>query len=91
MNVLRDPGCPAYAKVERDYYFTIPSHEPYTQMSLPTSFQGKLISVIYTLKVFVKHKAWNDFGEGNFIVLPIKICSATAENQVIEYSPMQVE
>lgn len=24
VNVLRDPGCPAHTKVERDYYFTIP-------------------------------------------------------------------
>jgi len=59
-------------------------------MSLATSFQGKLISVIYTFKIFVKHDAWNDFGEGNFIILPITICSAPAENQAVVYSQIQM-
>ena len=51
-------------------------------MYISPSFQGKLISVTYTLKVYVKHEAWNNFGEGKFIVLPIKLCSAP--NQPIE-------
>ena len=41
--------------------------------SFSTSVTGKLIEVSYTLKCFVKHDAWNEFGEGNVVSLPIKI------------------
>jgi hypothetical protein len=37
------------------------------------SLQGKLITVNYVLKVFVKHEAWNEFGEGKVVSLPIQI------------------
>ena len=38
-----------------------------------TSVQGQLISISYTLRAYVKHDSWNEFGEGNCINLPIKI------------------
>lgn len=37
------------------------------------SVSGKLIHVAYTLKAFVKHDAWNEYGEGKVVSLPIKI------------------
>ena len=41
--------------------------------SFTTSYEGKLISVDYSLRAYVKHDAWNEFGEGNCVKLPIKI------------------
>lgn len=38
-----------------------------------SSVAGKLFNIVYTLKAFVKHDAWNEWGEGNCISLPIKI------------------
>jgi hypothetical protein len=39
------------------------------------SFSGLIMRVEYSLKFFVKHKAWNDFGEGKHITVPIRILS----------------
>lgn len=41
--------------------------------SFSISLSGKLITVNYVLKVFVKHEAWNEFGEGKVVSLPIQI------------------
>ena len=41
--------------------------------SFSTSVAGKMIHIAYTLKVFVKHDAWNELGEGKVVSLPIKI------------------
>ena len=41
--------------------------------SFTTSVKGNLFEVEYTLRAYVKHEAWNDFGEGNCVMLPIKI------------------
>jgi hypothetical protein len=40
---------------------------------MPCSFVGKIVAVEYFLKAYVKHDAWNEFGEGKFVVLPIKL------------------
>lgn len=40
---------------------------------MPCSFVGKIIAVEYFLKAYVRHDAWNEFGEGKFVVLPIQI------------------
>ena len=37
------------------------------------SVSGKLIHIAYTLKCFVKHDAWNEYGEGKVVSLPVKI------------------
>ena len=41
--------------------------------SFSSSFFGQICKVWYTLKVFVKHDAWNDWGEGHAVDFPIKI------------------
>ena len=41
--------------------------------SLPCTYEGKLIKVSYTLKVFVKHEGWNQFGEGSCVMIPVKL------------------
>lgn len=41
--------------------------------SLTPSISGGIFSIKYTLRVFVKHDSWNEFGEGKFFNLPIKI------------------
>ena len=38
-----------------------------------SSFFGQICKVWYTLKVFVKHDAWNEWGEGHAIEFPIRI------------------
>ena len=40
---------------------------------MPCSFVGKIVAIEYFLKAYVKHDAWNEFGEGKFVVLPIKL------------------
>ena len=37
------------------------------------SVSGKLFTIAYELKAFVKHDAWNEFGEGNCVSCPVKI------------------
>ena len=41
--------------------------------SFTSSFSGKIMSISYTLKVYVKHDAWNQFGEGEFVTMKIMI------------------
>lgn len=41
--------------------------------SFSSSFNGKIFSVSYVLKVFIKHDSWNEFGEGKVASLPIMI------------------
>ena len=44
--------------------------------SYPCSYEGNIISIAYTLKVFVKHEGWNSFGEGNCVLIPVRIMQA---------------
>ena len=48
-------------------------------MMLPSSVNGKLISVSYELVFFIKHDAWNEFGQGHKIVHPINIVHDTSQ------------
>ena len=41
--------------------------------SFSTSFGGKIIVVEYTLKVFILHDAWNEWGEGRCAARDITI------------------
>ena len=41
--------------------------------SFSSSFFGQIVKVWYVLRVFVKHDAWNEWGEGNSVDFPIKI------------------
>jgi hypothetical protein len=34
---------------------------------------GRFVKVSYAVKVFVKHEAWNEFGEGNEARFPVYI------------------
>ena len=38
----------------------------------PSSVKGKILGVSYSLKVYVRHKAWNDWG-GYYVNLPITV------------------
>lgn len=44
--------------------------------SFSCSFTGKLVRIEYTLEILVKHDAWNSWGEGKLISLPIIIMQA---------------
>lgn len=39
----------------------------------PCTFNGKILKFSYTLKVSVKHDAWNEFGKGKSVTFPIQI------------------
>ena len=41
--------------------------------SITPSLETKLIKVQYSLKVFIKHDGWAEFGEGNAITMPIRV------------------
>jgi len=41
--------------------------------AISNSFCGKLIKVEYSLKFFVKHDSWDEFGEGSCIEMPVRI------------------
>ncbi len=34
---------------------------------------GQIVNVWYELHIFVKHDAWNEFGAGNFVTVPVLI------------------
>lgn len=85
--IAKFPGCPANKKIKRTLQLRIPISEKSIDLdnvkhvederklleSLTTSVEGKLFKVKYSLLFFVKHDAWNEFGEGNCIKMPVKI------------------
>jgi hypothetical protein len=82
--VDRFPGVQAGQKVKRMCPIEFPSTEDLTYPArihpdqhqfglLPCSYVGKTIAIEYFLKCFIKHDAWNDFGEGKFVILPIQL------------------
>ena len=85
VTVAKYPGCPAKASVERECLFQFPTiaaisqdsserlHNDQKNSLFPSSFQGKIVAVEYFLKCFVKHSAWNDFGEGKFLLLSVQL------------------
>ena len=48
-------------------------HDAVLNNQLSCSVSGKLFTVEYFLLAFVKHDAWNEWGEGNVVRIPIKI------------------
>ena len=62
-------------KIEHD-----PSINAFAKRLAPT-INGKLISVNYNLSLYVKHDAWNEWGKGKGVTLPIKIHSPEALQQ----------
>ena len=57
--------------------------------SFSSSFFGQIVKVWYVLKVFVKHDAWNEWGEGNVVEFPIKIFPRPTEYLVME-APLDI-
>ena len=65
--------CPEYAAVDPQFKKQVtPANYPVLR-SFSASFFGQIVKVWYILKVFVKHDAWNEWGEGHVIEFPIKI------------------
>ena len=61
-----------HPKLEQD-----PKINAFAKRLAPT-FNGKIISVNYNLSLYVKHDAWNEWGRGRGVTLPIKIFSQEA-------------
>mmetsp|Transcript_29139 Transcript_29139/g.36144 ORF Transcript_29139/g.36144 Transcript_29139/m.36144 type:complete len:165 (+) Transcript_29139:652-1146(+) len=45
------------------------------------TFHGKLITVDYELRIFVKHDAWNEWGQGKVVCLPIRLMTPHPSDQ----------
>ena len=56
--------------------------------SFSISVQGKLVTVSYILKVFVKHDSWNEYGEGMVASMPIQILQPPM--QIVSQQQVQV-
>ena len=52
------------------------------------SFNGKLVKVTYSLVVCVKHDAWNCWGDGEELALPITIMQPPL--QIIAPQPVAI-
>ena len=65
---VRDTTVPKFESQEKTLVIKIPNEN-----RIKPTFNGKLISVNYTLSVHVKHDAWNEWGRGKGVSLPINI------------------
>lgn len=77
---MRDTTIPKFASQEKTLVVNIPSNTSKVYNvpvgladKIEPSFNGKLISVNYKLSVHVKHDAWNEWGRGKGVSLPINI------------------
>ena len=84
---FKENGCKSGDKMEKIVEVPIPmqdecdnaaldkltSDEKVMLKAFSMSVSGKLIQIAYTLKCFVKHDSWNEYGEGKVVSLPIKI------------------
>jgi hypothetical protein len=79
VSTFKAPGCAAGEITEREYEIDIPKN-------MPPSVNANLIQVSYMLGAFVKHDAWNEFGEGNRKFIHINVFQApenlVQQNQV---------
>lgn len=41
--------------------------------TISNSMSGRLFQIEYSLKFFVKHDSWDEFGEGTCVEMPIRI------------------
>ena len=41
--------------------------------TISNSMSGRLFQIEYSLKFFVKHDSWDEFGEGTCVEMPVKI------------------
>ena len=78
-------GCAAGEKCDKEFSMLIPNLDttPHWQRGMFTiltqplvdsftcSFEGKLITVEYKLVISMKHDAWNSFGDGETMELPV--------------------
>ena len=60
-----DTTVPKFSTAEKGFMVKIPATLP--------SFHGKLVSVNYELAVYIKHDAWNEWGRGKGVKLPVKV------------------
>ena len=44
---------------------------------MPPNYIGKMAMVFYSVNVWHKHDAWNEFGEGHSLTIPISIDIST--------------
>jgi hypothetical protein len=83
---VKEKGCKAKSKSDRiiciklpseDPEFKAPFHTSIDETDFRTSFTPSTLSsvfqVSYTIRAFVKHDSWNEFGEGKHINHPIRI------------------
>lgn len=85
---IKMAGCKAGEKIDRFFEIQLPvndfkpfsskyspvrEEENFLHLNFTPSVNAKLFQVCYALCCYVKHDAWNEFGEGKFVSQPIKI------------------
>jgi hypothetical protein len=86
LHSVKEKGCKAREMTEHIFKIKLPESDPEVDSLIKTypdeeeslglltpSISGGIFTIKYTLRVFVKHDSWNEFGEGKFFNLPIKI------------------
>lgn len=68
-----DDYAPDYENLNPCFKTSIDQESISMLQSFSPSFFGQIVKVWYVLRVFVKHDAWNEWGEGHSVDFPIKI------------------
>lgn len=55
--------------------------------SVQPSVHGKLIDINYMLEIYIKHDAWNEWGKGKLVTLPIKIMMPVPSSMMLPVGP----
>lgn len=93
-----DHGCAAKTKVERLMSFDIPMvdfdfpesqaqlnctpHDVSMMQQTQASVNGQLLTIQYSVKVFVRHDSKQQFGEGECVTLPIRVIERPMKQEV---------
>ena len=62
---MPDSSVPKHSSELKIFKVRIPDTQP--------SFNGKIVAINYELAVYIKHNAWNEYGRGKGVKLPIKV------------------
>ena len=71
-----DSSVPKYTEVLKIFKVRIPDTLP--------SFNGKIVAINYELAVYIKHTAWNEYGRGKGVKLPIKISTPPGPESILQ-------
>ena len=71
-----DSSVPKHTEELKIFKVRIPDTHP--------SFNGKIVAINYELAVYIKHTAWNEYGRGKGVKLPIKILTPPGPESILQ-------